>query len=219
MSWRSSVTRPYVLIDRESWRPFFNPVLFCGVALVLTIPSARTVHDLAGASLLSGVPVFFTTYALFQGLLGLGIGTTSAARGERGARMFLSLTLRVLFGQLLCLPYLLFSRALFPGHTGAFALIVLLTSLVSLFFALLSRLLEESPRWAPSAGFLAKYGVFICYHVAPLAWLPLLSPLGAVRLLLDGATVPEQILALAVPAALVALTSWFGVRRMRSPRV
>ncbi len=24
------MTRPYVMIDRDSWRPYFNPVFFCG---------------------------------------------------------------------------------------------------------------------------------------------------------------------------------------------
>ncbi len=94
------MTRAYVLIDRESWRPFFNLVFFCGVALVLSIPGARVVRDLASASFLSRSPTFFYAYALFMGLLGLGLGATSAERGEHGARMLFWLASRVLLGQL-----------------------------------------------------------------------------------------------------------------------
>jgi len=213
------VTRPYVLIDRESWRPFFNLVVFCGVALVLSIPGARIVQDLASTSFLSRLPTFYYAYALFMGFLGLGLGATSAERGERGARMLFWLASRVLLGQLLCLPYLIFSRALLHGREGAFVLIFLFTTLVSLLCAVLSRLVEQPLRGRSSTGFVAKYVFFLCYNAIPLAGFPLFSPLGAVRLFLEGVTPLHALLAFAVPAALLAVLSPLAVRLGGEARV
>ncbi len=206
------MTRSYALIDRDSWRPYFSLVLFCGIALILSIPGAHVVRDLASASFLSALPTFFYAHALFMGLLGLGLGAGSAERGEEGTRMLASLALRVLIGQFLCLPYLIFARSLFPGRGGAFALIALFTTLVSLALAVFSRLIEHPRRPGPSSGFLVKYPLFVVYNAAPLAGLPLLSPLGAVRLLLEGVAPSEALLAFALPVALLTVLSPFAVR-------
>jgi len=206
------VTRPHILIDFDSWRPFLGLVLFCGGALVFSIPGGRVVRDLAPASYALRLPTFFYAYALTMGLLGLALGTASAERGERGAPMLLWLTLRVLLGQLLCLPYLVFSRALFPGREGAVVLIFVLTTLVSLLCAMLSRLVEQPLRWGSSTGFVAKYVFFLCYYAIPLAGMPLLSPLGAVRSLLDGVAPLWALLAFAVPTALLAVLAPLAVR-------
>ncbi|MCX6094601.1 MAG: hypothetical protein NTY63_07280 [Candidatus Bipolaricaulota bacterium] len=206
------MTRSYPLMDRDGWRPYFSLVLFCGIALTLSIPSARVVRDLASASFLSVLPTFFYAHALFMGLLGLALGTASAGRGEQGGRMLVSLALRVLLGQFLCLPYLVFARGLFPGRGETFALIALFTTLVSLALAVFGRWIEQPRRSGPSSGFLAKYALFIGYYAAPLAGLPLLSPLGAVGLLLEGVAPLEALLALLVPAALLGVLSPFAVR-------
>lgn len=205
------MTRAYVLVDRESWRPFFTLVFFAGLALVLSVPGVRTVGNLAGASLLVRTPTFFYTLALFMGLLGLGIGATSAERGERGAGMVRCLLLRVLLGEWLVLPYLVFSRALFPGREGAFALVILYTTLVSLLCAIVSRLVEQPLRWRSSTGFLVKYVLFLSYNVVPLAGIPFLSPLGATRLLLEGATPAATAAAFAVPCALLGVLVPFAL--------
>jgi len=205
------VTRPHILIDFDSWRPFLGLVLFCGGALVFSIPGGRVVRDLAPASYALRLPTFFYAYALTMGLLGLALGTASAERGERGAPMLLWLTLRVLLGQLLCLPYLVFSRALFPGREGAVVLIFVLTTLVSLLCATFSRLTERPTPWRSSTGS-AKYLLFLCYYAIPLAGMPLLSPLGAVRSLLDGVAPLWALLAFAVPTALLAVLAPLAVR-------
>ena len=199
------MTRAYVLLDRESWRPFFTLVFFTGVALVLSVPGARAVGDLARASFLVRTPTFFYALTLFMGLLGLGIGATSAERGERGERMVRCLLLRVLLGEFLVLPYLVFSRALFPGREGAFALVILYTTLVSLLCAIVSRLVEQPLRWRSSTGFLVKYVFFLGYNAVPLAGVPLLSPLGATRVLLEGATPVAAAAAFALPCALLGV--------------
>jgi hypothetical protein len=92
-----------------------------------------------------------------------------------------------------------------------------LTTLISLFFAMFSRLVEEPPRGRSPAAFLAKYVVYLGYNAIPLAWIPLLSPLGAVRLLLDGAAPPQALLAFAVPAALLVVVLLMAVRLRAAP--
>jgi hypothetical protein len=213
------VTRSSALIDRDSWRPYFSLVLFCGIALVLSVPGARVVRDLGSAPFLFGFPTFFYAQALFMGSLGLGLGAASTERGERGGRMVVALGLRVLIGQLLCLPYLVFARSLLPGRGGTFALIALFTTLVALALAMLGRLLEQPRRLGPSLGFLAKYVLFVAYYAAPLLGFPSLSPLGAVRLLLEGAAPPEALLAFAVPVALLAALSPFAAGARGERRV
>ncbi len=133
--------------------------------------------------------------------------------------MVVALALRVLIGQFLCLPYLIFARSLFPGRGGTFVLIALFTTLVALALAMLSRLVEQPRQSGRSAGFLAKYVLFLGYNAAPLAGLPLLSPLGAVRLLLEGIAPLEALLAFAVPVALLAVLSPFAARSRGEGRV
>jgi len=201
------VTKAYAGIDRDGWRPYFSLVLFCGIALVLSIPGACVVRDLASASFLLGFPTFFYVHALFMGLLGLALGTASAERGERGGRMVVALGQRVLIGQLLCVPYFVFARSLFPGRGGTLALIALFTTLVALALAMLTRLIEQPRPLKPSPGFLAKYALFVAYYAVPLVGLPFLSPWGAVRILLAGVEPREALLVLALPIALLAVLS------------
>lgn len=194
----------YNLIDRESWQPFFSLLLFCGIALILSIPAARQVRHFERFPFLSGIPVFFYAHALFMGILGLNVGGTSAARGEHGRVLLPLLGGRVLLAQVLILPYLLFERALYPGREGAFFLIFLYTSIVSLLCAATSRLLEGPWARTSARGFLLKYALFTLYYTVPLVSLPVLSPLGAVTSFLYGERAALLLLAHAFPLALLS---------------
>ncbi len=210
--------RAYALIDRENWRPYLIPVLLCGTSLLLATPAARVVQDLAGGPLFARMPFYLSAYAVSMGLLGLGLGATSAERDERGARLLLSLAVRVVLAQLLCLPYTVFAYSLSPGHGGHFLLLGLLTTLTAFVLALISRLVEGFARLRPSLAFLAKYSAFAAYHVLPLLWLPVASPIGAANRLFDEITPLETALAFAIPIGLaLALIScaagYLGVRR------
>jgi len=74
--------RRNVLIDRDTWQPFFSLLLFCGIGLILMIPTATYVRDFDRIAFLPGVPIYFYAYALFMGILGLNLGATSSSRGE-----------------------------------------------------------------------------------------------------------------------------------------
>jgi len=196
------MNKRYNLVDSDSWQSFFSLVLFCGIALILSIPSARQVRFFDRIWIFSGIPVYFYTYILFMGIIGLNLGAISARRGERGWMLLLLFGERLLLAQFLTLPYLLFERAAYPGKEGAFVLIFLYTYIVSFLCALTSRLIEEPTRRISAHGFLLKYSLFIVYYLAPLSILPPLSPLGAVASLLSGEQASLLLLAYATPVLL-----------------
>jgi len=206
------VNRQYGLIDRKSWQPFFTLLLFCGIGLLLTIPTARLLRDFDRIAFLPGIPIYFHAYAVFVGIFGLNIGATSAARGERGRAVVVLLAGRILVAQALILPYFVFAWALYPGKEGAFALIILYMTIVSLLCATAARLIENPGRRNASRGFLLKYGLFTIYYAVPLLGVPIVSPVAAVVRILDGESLGLLVVAFAVP--LVFLSGcWVFLRR------
>jgi len=202
----------YNLVDSDSWQSFFSLVLFCGIALILSIPPARQVRFFDKISIFSGIPVYFYTYILFMGIIGLSLGTISA---RRGWMLLLLFGERLLLAQFLTLPYLLFERAAYPGKEGVFVLILLYTYIVSFLCALTSRLIEEPMRRISAHGFLLKYSLFIVYYLAPLLILPPLSPLGAVASLLSGEQAGPLLLAYATPVLLALAVLLLLNRQLR----
>ncbi len=197
------MSRRNVLIDRDTWQPFFSVLLFCGIGLILMIPTASYIRDFDRVAFLPGVPIYFYTYALFMGILGLNLGATSSARGEWGWPVIPLLAGRILLAQCLVLPYFVFARALYPGKEVAFVLIILYTTIASLLVAITSRLIEgPRPQYTPR-GFLLKYAAYIFYCVIPLLGFPILSPLGVVARILNGESVGLLLLAYVVPLVLL----------------
>lgn len=196
------MNKRYSLVDSDSWQSFFSLVLFSGIGLILSIPPARQVRFFYQSWIFSGISVYFYTYILFMGIIGLNLGAISARRGERGWILLLLFGERLLLAQFLTLPYLLFERAVYPGKEGAFVLIFLYTYIVSFLCALTSHLIEEPMRRISANGFLLKYSLFIVYYLAPLSILPPLSPLGAVASLLSGEQAGPLLLAYATPVLL-----------------
>ncbi len=225
------MTEQYGLIDRESVQPFFSLVLFCGIALLLSIPTVHQVNDLDAFARASGIPIYFYVHALLMGVLGLNLGATSAARGEldlglqlaprRGGerrqrwRPLLQLGGRILLAQLFTLPFLLFARALYPGREGAILLLLLYTTIFSLLCALLSGLLEGLWPHTPARGFVLKYALFVLYIGVPFFGFPQLSPLGMVSALLQGDSSLVILLGYAVPILLLAGMIPIATRRLQ----
>lgn len=206
------MNRQYGLIDRESWQPFFTLLLFCGIGLLLTIPTARLIRDFDRIAFLPGIPIYFHAYALFLGIFGLNIGATSAARGERGRAVVVLLAGRILVAQALILPYFVFVWALYPGKEGAFVLIILYMTVVALLCATAARLIENPGRRNAPRGFLLKYGLFTILYAIPVLGVPIVSPLAAVARILDGESLGPLVVAFAVPLVLLA-GCWLFLRR------
>jgi len=206
------VNRQYGLIDRKSWQPFFVLLLFCGIGLLLTIPTARLIRDFDRIAFMPGIPIYFHAYALFLGIFGLNIGATSAARGERGEAVVVLLAGRILVAQALILLYFVFAWALYPGKEGAFVLIILYMTVVALLCATAARLIENPGRRNAPRGFLLKYGLFIIYYAIPFLGVPVVSPIAAVARILDGESLGPLVVAFAVPLVLLA-GCWVLLRR------
>ncbi|MDD4903381.1 MAG: hypothetical protein PHV11_03615 [Candidatus Bipolaricaulis sp.] len=202
------MTRPPLPIDHESGRLFFGLVLFCGIALVLSVPGARVVRELGSTQQivrtlgLDMTWVFLDAYVLAMGLLGLSLGSADAERREQASRRIGRLALRVLLGQLFCLPYLVFSCALFPGREGGLALVVLLATVTALVCAVQNGRIERAGD-SPTRS-LSGYAILLAVSLVPLVRMPLLSPIGAARLLVDGASPLQALAAFFAPTALLA---------------
>ena len=206
------MNRQYGLLDRRSWQPFFVLLLFCGIGLLLTIPTARLIRDFDRIAFMPGIPIYFHAYALFLGIFGLNIGATSAARGERGRAVVVLLAARILVAQALILPYFVFAWALYPGKEGAFVLIILYMTVVALLCATAARLIENPGQRNAPRGFLLKYGLFIIYYAIPLLGVPVVSPLAAVARILDGDSLGPLVVGFAVPLVLLS-GCWLLLRR------
>lgn len=209
------MSRRNALIDRDTWQPFFSLLLFCGIGLILMIPTATYIRDFDRVAFLPGVPIYFYTYALFMGILGLNLGATSSARGEWGWPVIPLLAGRILVAQSLVLPYFVFARALYPGKEVAFVLIILYTTIASLLVAITSRLIDGPRSQYTPRGFLLKYAAYISYCVIPLLGFPILSPLGVVARILDGESVGLLLLAYVVPFFLLVAVLLLLHRRLR----
>jgi len=196
------MNKGYALVDRENFQPFFSLLLFCGIALLLSVPFADRVKDFHAGGIFSGIPIYFYAQALFMGIFGLSLGALSAAHGKTGRRALLRMAEQIGLAQFLTLPYLLFTWSLYPSKTREILLIVLYTTIVSALCAVGSYLIEAP--WHRSArGFLLKYAAFTAYLLLPFVFFQLLSPFGMVNAIFRGKAVGALLLGYLVPVALL----------------
>jgi len=197
------MNKGYALIDRENFQPFFSLLLFCGVALLLSVPFADRVKDFHAGGIFSGIPIYFHAQALFMGIFGLSLGAMSAAHDETGRKVLLRMAERIGLAQFLTLPYLLFTWALYPSKAVEILLIVLYTTIVSALCAVGSYLIETPWTHRSARGFLLKYVTFTGYLLLPFGFFPLLSPFGMVDALFRGKAPGPLLLSYLVPIVLL----------------
>ena len=192
----------FSLVDAQVMKPLFGLVLFCGLALVLSIPPGQQVKDFGSLAFLQRHGMYFYIYVFFSGLLGLSLGTLAASQQEAGRALYVHLLARIALGQALLVPYFIFVRTLYPGREGMLVLVVLYATLAAFLMSVTSRLIEESGHGTSSRGFLGKYAAFVIYFAAPLLVIPVLSPLGFVSYLLSGERVWMILLGYGIPLGL-----------------
>jgi len=196
------IDKRFSLVDNQVVKPIFALLLFCGLALILSIPAGREVKDLAPLAALRREGMYFYVYIFLSGILGLSLGTLAALQRERGIVLYIHIASRVGIGNAMLVPYFIFARSLYPGRESMLVLMILYGTLVSLFTSVISRLVEERGHGASPRGFLAKYAVFAVYYVLPLVGIPVLSPLGFVNRLFAGASVWRILLGFVAPLVL-----------------
>ncbi len=203
-------------ISSENVDSFFSLLLFCGIALIISLPPANQVKDFGSFAFLSGEPLYFYVFIVFIGILGLSLGGMSAVRREFGRTMCIRILAQVGIAEALTIPYLTFARGIYPGKLVPFILILLYATIVSFLVAVLARVIEEKGNGASTTGFLGKYALFAAYYFAPLFSIPWLSPIGFVNSLFWGADVGTYLLGYAAP--LFLLTVLFPIYRHRLRR-
>jgi hypothetical protein len=62
------MNKGYALIDRESFQPFFSLLLFCGAALLLSVPFADRVKDFHAGGIFSGIPIYYPLVAAMNAI-------------------------------------------------------------------------------------------------------------------------------------------------------
>lgn len=197
------IVRRFSVVDSQIVKPVFALLLFCGLALVLSIPSGEAVKDFGGLAAVQRGGIYFYVYIFFSGVLGLSLGTLAAIERERGRALYIHTVARVGIAQAVLIPYFIFARALYPGREAMPVLMLLYGILISLLMSLVSRLIEESGHGASPSAFIGKYVAFAIYYAVPLIRIPLLSPLGFVNRLFWGGSVLGMLLGFLVPIALV----------------
>jgi len=196
-------------------------LLACGAALLFAIPSGARVSDLLELRWNPSPLVFYLTYVTLVGLLGTFRGIAATRWDRRGGSAVVRIVGHVLFGQLLLLPYLLFSRAFLAGRGLALPLLALYVTCVAIMFSLLA---YRVARWGTTRRvhtFLLQYTLFGLVLILPSAVglipqvpaaLTLLSPIGATVKIVRGASAPELVLAFAFTVA-IAFAQLIGIQR------
>ena len=196
------IDQRFSFVDSQIVKPVFALLLFCGLALILSIPAGRAVKDFGALAALQRGGMYFYVHIFFSGMLGLSLGTLAAIEREKGRALYIHLASRVGLAQAMLIPYFIFASALYPGQKGMLVLMLLYGILVSLLMSVTSRLVEERGHGTTPRGFLGKYAAFAIYYAVPLIGIPVLSPLGLVNRLFWGGSVWRILLGFVVPLVL-----------------
>jgi hypothetical protein len=187
------------LLDRHTFQPVFTYLFFCGVAVLLSIPPAQDVQHF-GVATFSEIPIYFYVHILCLGILGLNFGAVYATQLPSRKASLRFLATQILLAQCLALPYLLLERGVYPAKMWELVLIVLYTSLIGFLCAFFGYWIERPARGRTAQAFTVKYLMLCIYYFAPLAFLPIISPLGSVRMLLDASEAHNSLYAFVLPA-------------------
>ena len=190
------------LLGQETFQSMFTFLLFCGVGLLISIPPTLRLADSGFSFSLPELPIYFYTHVFFLGILGLNLGTIAVGKQYSSTSLIL-LGGQILFAQTLVSPYLLFVRGLYPTNVGGVCLFVLYTTLVGWLCAFFGYWIERPRKGKTTRGFILKYLVFLIYYFAPLAFWPIMSPLGKVALLLERKQAMMLLVLFAIPTGAV----------------
>ena len=155
------------------------------------------------------------------GLLGTFRGMAATRWDRHGWGTVLRIAGHILFGQLLLLPYLLFSRSLLAGRGLVLPLLALYAACASIMFSLIAYRVELWGRTRRTHTFLLQYTVFGLVLILPWAVglitqvptvLTLLSPIGAALKIIQDASAGELVLAFAFVVA-IACVQLVGIQR------
>ena len=210
------------LIPNDGVQTYSALLLLCGVAMLFAIPFAARVsqHSLFRSFYVPSM--FLLAYTFLLTVLGMSRGSAMAAK-DRTLRASIAIALQVLLGQLLVLPYLIYVRAVLAASGPRIAVIAVYAFLVAFLAGLIGHRLECRAIDQRKPALLRKAALVLAYYVAPfalnlafghrVAFVSLLSPIGAVLHILERGSATSTIVAFAIPAAIIAL-ELLRMRRM-----
>ena len=208
----------------HGFAPYFSCLVFCGLALVLSLPLALRPSDSVLGLSPARPSVFFLTYVMMVSLFGATRGA-AASKSERLKPALKWMGGEIALVQLTLLPLLVFAQSLVAEQPSVLALAFLYTTCTALMWGLTTYRLE---RWAHVRGvptFALRYGGFLLVSLLPLilglgasqvSVLLVLSPIGAMTALLNNSPYWITVLAFLFPC-LIAIAC-LPIRRQRSVR-
>jgi len=205
-----------VITERGGWGVYFSLVLFCGLALVFSMPWATYVKELLASPWQPSPIVFFAAYALLAAVVGLNRGAALASPTGPARRLLGKAIVQVLFGQVLILPYLAYVRVLLPGREWTIPILFVYVTALSIGFGISGYGIEIRRAGRGIDSFAARYGLAAAAFGLPLFGmlgggrfdalvLVGLSPFGAVHGILRGPEWPVLLVAFSLPLILAAL--------------
>jgi len=208
-----------ILIGERGLWVYATFVAGCGLALTLSMPWTSTLSDLMSYPWRPFPLPFFLTYGFLSAWVALDRAAEAVPVGRPRVAFLAVAALRVGFTQLLALPLVAASRALFPDDWTAIPLAAAYVVAASLAFAAGAVVLEilAVRRGRHPAGL--RYGLFFAWLglpaillavAGPIRTLAQLSPAVAVASIVGGeVALPGVLVAFAAPAlATVAFTVW-----------
>jgi hypothetical protein len=215
------------LTEMGGWGVYVCLLLFCGVALIFSMPWATYVRELQSAPWRPSAVVFFFTYAMMMSIVGLNRGAALAEHGRVQWRRIAKVAQHIVLAQILVSPYLVHVRVLLPGKEATIALLALYVTVLGLFHGLAAHQLEASSAERGRESFVLRYGLTALFFGLPmlgllagkrLEWIPLLSPFGAVAGLLHQVSWARYLVPFLPPVVLGAAVLVMTARKIELAR-
>ena len=162
--------KPESVFSMSSLQGFLTLVIVCGIALLFSIHPGARVESLHASRWIIPPSSFHVVYVLMLGLLGVSRGALIAANLPARIfrpKLYAQMAQHILVAQLLMLPFLVFSRSVFPDRSGSLLLLFVYATLISFLFCLISYRLDLRSMQRRRSAFLLRYGVYFACVLIP----------------------------------------------------
>ena len=215
------MSKSHSILSSAAVQGYFVLLVGCGVGLLFSIPSAASVADLAELQWKSSPVAFHLTFVTLLSLLGAFRGVAAAGWDAPERRILTHLAVHILAGQLIVLPYLVFSRVLLPASGLSLPLLATYATITAFMFSVIELRLGRWGRARQVHTLLLQYAAVGLLFLLPWAisvipgvppTVTLFSPIGAALKITQAASASEPAVALAF-VTLMTLVQLVCLRR------
>jgi hypothetical protein len=222
------VTRGESMLEQGGFVAYVALLGVAGAVLALSMPWATQVEEFRWFPWRPLPILFFSVYAFMASSVALNRGAALAPAGAMRWRQLVSALTQTLVGHAICVPYFLYARVLMPGREMTIPMVVAYAVLVS-FAAATYSYARHAVRWSQGVASQGTHYILLAVVFGlpllatltegPLSRIALLSPVGAVQLMLSGGERAWLSVAFAIPAATgLFLLLWIVLRMRRWSR-